>query len=1059
MKNLGSQKSMKFGFGKFSVAVALLTLALPVWAMPGTVIASYIFGAAAVGTFAYAATAFAINLVASYVISKALLTNTNNDLSTQTQVDPGNRQQLPPATNNKLPVVYGSAWVGGMVVDMSISSNNQNIYYVIALSEVTSTNTGQTPDVITFGDIYWGGKKVVFKPNGYTVSMLIDESTSTTDTTVADKINIYLYNNGSYNPTNSPFSAIQVMQSAGLTYQWTSAKAMTNCAFAIVQLQYSQTANIRGLEQTKFQLINSRSAPGDCLYDYLINTRYGASLPSSQIDLVSLAALNTYSAETVTYTPYSGGSATIPRFRFDGVVDTSRSIMSNLQDMASSCDSLLKYNEITAKWGVIVQSPTYTVAMNINDSNIVSAIQVNPLDLSSSFNVAEIKFANSTQQDSFDTVVVDLQEVAPELLFPNEPVNKQSIAIPFVNNNVRAQLIANRLLKAAREDLQVQCSLGFVGLQLEAGDIVSFTNQNYGWTNKLFRLNRVTETYEDNGNVIVNLTMSEFNPSVYSDASVTQFTPANNSGLGDPTFFGTVPAPTIAAQYPTATNPYFLVDVTSSSSGITQYAELWYSAFSNPTSDQRIFIGTTAIQSSGDPYDVNTAMPEIEVANIPAGTWYFFSRMVNSLASSAFSPASSAFVWKPRTFQFTDKYITVVYADDAIGTNLSLSPTGKIYYGLRNQNNTVVSTSPADYTWYLADPNFGTTVFLCYANRGSRKFSFATGFADYAGGSGQFVPTQTSLFDPSLWQALNNGLNVIDLDHRTGQLIETGTTTVGTGEIAITNNQDGKLVAALQPFLNFGPGVYQYTGSAATLTIDIFGRVVGFSAPDNFYYTRNEFVATAGQTVFTPTARQAGYITGQDLVFQNGALLKPTDDYTETSTTVTLNVGATVNDVITIISFRSVTGGSTVYASFTRNYVTLTNASSYTASGFTINSGFENLFLNGLALTDQDYDLLGQTIQSFPNVVTGELLVLQWEPNNLGVPNGSPVNVSVNTVSGQATYSFSLDANAFNLYMNGTLLDSGSDYTTATNQYTLTVTPTTTETIMQQQTFARTGAA
>jgi len=1049
---------MKFGFNKYVVGAVLLGVALPALAMPGTVIATYLFGAAAAGTFAFAATAFAINLVASYVIAKALQPNTNLDLSSQSP-DPGNRQQLPPATNNKLPVVYGSAFVGGIVVDMNITTNNQNIYYVIALSEVTSTNDDQTPDTFTFGDIYWGGKKVFFKPNGYTVDSLQDQSTGTLDFGVSNKINIYLYRNGSFQPTNNPFSAVQVMSAAGLTYTWNNSKQMSNTAFAIVHLQYSQTANIRGLEQTRFQITNSRSAPGDCFYDYLINTRYGASIPESQIDLTSLDALNTYSAQTVTYAPYTGGSATISRFRFDGAVDTSRSIMSNLQDMASSCDSLLKYNEITAKWGIIVQSPTYTTAMNINDSNIVSAIQVNPLDLASSFNVAELKFANSTEQDSFDTVIIDLQEVAPELLFPNEPVNKQSVGIPFVNNNVRAQLIANRLLKAAREDLQVQCSLGFVGLQLEAGDIVSFTNANYGWTNKLFRLNRVTETYEDTGNVIVNLTMTEFNPTVYDDASVTQFTPADNSGLGDPTFFGTVPAPVVAAQYPTATNPYFLVNVTSSSSGITQYAELWYSAFANPTSEQRIFIGTTAVQSSGIPYDINTLMPQIEVAGIPAGTWYFFSRMVNSLASSTFSAASSAFAWKPRTFQFSDRYITVVYGDSVTGTNLSLSPTGKTYYGLRNQDNTVVSTSASDYTWYLADPNFGTEIFLCYANRTSRKFSFATGFADYAGGSGQFVPTQASIFDPSLWTALNIGSNVIDLDLRTGQLIETGTTTVGTGEIAVTNNENGKLVASLQPFLDFGPGVYQYTGSAATLTIDIFGRVVGFSAPDNFYYTRDEFVATSGQTVFTPTTRVAGYITGQDLVFRNGVLLKPTDDYTETSTTVTLNVGAIVNDVITIISFRSVSGSSTVYASFTRNYVTLTNASFYTASGFTINSGFENLFLNGLSLTDQDFDLIGQTLQTFPNVVTGELLVLQWEPNNLGVPNGSPVNVSINTTVGQPTYSFSLDPNAFNLYMNGTLLDSGSDYTTATNQYTLAVTPITSDSIMQQQTFARTGAA
>ena len=1049
---------MKFGFNKYLVGAVLLGVALPAIAVPGTIIAAAIYGAAQAGTWYFVATAFAINLVASYVIAKALQPDTNFDLATQSP-DPGNRQQLPPATNNKLPVVYGTAWVGGMVTDVSISSNNQDIYYVLALSEVTSTNNDQTPDTITFGDIYWGGKKVTFQGNGYTVASLIDISTGIVDTTVAGRIEFYLYRNGTYSQTNSSFNAYQVMNSAGLTYTWPSTKLMSNTAFVIIHLKYSQTANVRGLEQTRFEITNSRSSPGDCIYDYLINTRYGAALPSAQINTTSLTALNVYAAQSITYTPYSGGSNSIPRFRFDGVVDTSRSIMNNLQDMASSCDSLIKYNEITAQWGVIVQSPTYSVAMNINDSNIVSAIQINPLDLSSSFNIAEVKFANRTEQDSFDVVVIDLQEVAPELLFPNEPVNKQSISLPLVNNDIRAQLIANRLLKAAREDLQVQCSLGFVGLQLEAGDIVSFTNANYGWDAKLFRLNQVTETYQDNGTIIVNLTMTEFNPTVYNDASVTQFTPADNSGIGDPTFFGTVPAPIINASYATATVPYFLVDITSSQSGIIQYAELWYSAFANPTSEQRIFIGTTAIQSSGDPYDVNTLLPTITVTGVPSGTWYFFSRMVNSLASSEFSPASSALIWRPRTFQYADRYIAVAYGDNASGSNFSLSPTGKTYFGVRNQSNTAVSTTPSDYTWYLADPNFGTTIYLCFANRGSRSISFATGFADFAGGSGAFVPTQTSIFDPSLWGALDDGFNIIDLDSRSGQLIQTGTTTVGTGEIAVNNNNDGRLIASLQQFLDFGPGVYQYTGSAATLTIDIYGRVVGFSAPDNFYFTKNEFVATSGQTVFTPTARQANYITGQDLVFRNGALLKPTDDYTETSTTVTLNTGAILNDVVSIVSFRSTDSTGTAYASFTRNYATLTNASFYTASGFTINSGYENLFLNGISLTDQDYDLVGQTIQNFPNIVSGELMIMQWSPNNLGVPNGNPVNITTNTVPSQATYSFNLDPNAFNLFLNGTLLDAGSDYTTATNQYTLTVIPTTHLSTLQQQTFARAGAA
>lgn len=1037
---------------KFVLAfLSLLTFTTSVYAV-GSIIVTAAFGAAFAATAAGVITAFAINMIVSAVISKAFMNKQDFGAAGESP-NPGNRQQVPPATDNKLPVVYGSAWVGGTIIDLSITENNQNLYYVLALSEVTNNGS----DTITFGDCYFGGKKVTFQSDGYTVASLTDESTGVVDTTVAGKIAIYLYSNGSNNPYNSAQTAITVMNSDGLVYTWDSTKLMTNCAFAILRLTYSQTAGIRGLEQTKFNVINSRSKPGDVIYDYLTNEVYGAALPVAQVNQTSLDELNTYCDQSFTYTTYTGSTSTQTRFRFDGVVDTTQSIMSNLQNMASCADCLIKYNEITATWGVIVQKPTYTVAMNINDSNMISAIQVTPIDLAGSYNVIECKFPDKGNQDAFNSTTFDLAQIDPALLFPNEPVNKMSISLPLVNDSVRAQYIANRLLKSAREDLQVQCNINFVGLQLESGDVVTVTNANYGWVAKLFRITKVTEQFNEDGTIIVKLTLSEFNPSIWDDVSITQFTPAPNTGIGDPTFFGTVPAPVITTQYPSNPNPLFLVQVTTSSSGITQYAEVWYSAFSNPTSSQRIFAGTTEIQSSGNPYDINTVMPNVSLANIPAGNWYFFSRMVNSLASSAFSPASAVFNWQPTTYQYTERYLAVAYADAIDGTGFSLSPTNKEYYGLCNQSGTTAPTVASAYTWYLADPNFGTSYYLCYSNRTGRKFSFDTGTAVIAGGNGAFVPSNALLFDPSIWSALPDGENIIDLDHRTGQLTETGTTSVGdsSGELAITNNPDGKIVAQLKPFLNFG-GSPTYTGSVANLTVDIYGRVVGFEPPDDFYFSKQSFTATSGQTVFTVT-RASGYITDQCFVLQNGLLLDESE-YTDSLTTVTLATGAVSGDIITVISFKSVNATSGVYASFTRNTVDLSNVTSYTASGFTLTSGFEFLFVNGTVLNELDYNIVDQTITDFPSNLTGKLTVIQWTPDNLDQPNGFPNNIVAFTVSGQTVYTYSYDANAFDLYSNGVLLLQGTDYTTATGTYVLSNTPDNNTTVMVQQTFARTGA-
>ncbi len=1007
------------------------------------------------------AISMAISMVVSMAISfavSAVIGGPNAPGGGGEQRDPGNRTQIPPATSNKLPVVYGDSWIGGTVIDLSITDNDQKLFYVLALSEVTNTNPGQTADTITFGDIYFAGKKCVFDATKkYQVNSLLDESTGESETNVKGKINIYLYSNGSNAPTNSDQTAIQIMSNSALTYKWDATKLMTNCAFAIVVLTYSVTANIRGLAQTRFQVKNSRHKPGECFSDFLTNTRYGAAIPSAQIDTVSLTALDVYSDESFTYTDYSGVTTTQTRFRFDGAVDTARTIMSTLQNMTSSCDCLLRYDEVTAKWGVIVQKPTYTVAMAINDSNIISSIQVTPIDLSNSFNIAEVKFPDKSNQDAFNTSTFDLAQIDPALLFPNEPINKQSITVPFCNNNVRAQYLANRFLKSSREDLQVTCSVGFDGLQLEAGDVMTLTNANYGWVDKLFRTNKVSQTFKDDGAIVVNLLLMEFNPTVYDDVAITEFQPSPNTGIGDPLVFGTVPPPIVETEYPTAVNPLFLVQVTTPAAGISQYAELYYTAFSDPTEAQLIFAGTSEVQANGTPWNTNTVLPLISLAGIPSGDWYFVTRMMNSLGASSFSLPSAVFHWRPTTFQYSEQYLVIAYADTITGTGFDLNPRGKYYYGLINQNSITPSIDPAAYSWYLAEPAFGTTIYPLYTNRTGRKISFDTGFAIYASGTAAFVPYESNLFDPTIWAALPDGTNYIDLDVRTGQLLKVGTTSVGTGEISVSNNADGVVVAHLAPYLDFGPGVYTITGSAATITIDIYGRVVGFTSPDTFDMTISTFTATSDQTFFAVT-RNAAYLVGQCFVFNQGTLCQ-TSEYTDAAGGVTFGTGVVLDNIVTVISFRSTNGPTGTYASFSRNSAVLSAAGSYTVSGFTLISGYELLFINGTVVNEQDYDIIGQTITNFPDVTTGDLEIIQWTPNNLGVPNGTPVNEVIQTIIGQVTYPFSFTSGGFNLYQNGVLLKLDTDFTTVVGAYTLANAPDTVNNVILQQTFARAGAA
>ena len=110
-------------------------------------------------------------------------------------------------------------------------------------------------------------------------------------------------------------------------------------------------------------------------------------------------------------------------------------------------------------------------------------------------------------------------------------------------------------------------------------------------------------------------------------------------------------------------------------------------------------------------------------------------------------------------------------------------------------------------------------------------------------------------------------------------------------------------------------------------------------------------------------------------------------------------------------------------------------------------------------MPDQDYDIVGNTYTNLPSTITGKLVIIQFSGNNTTTPTGTPVNIITFTTIGQTNYSFSFTSGALNIYANGVLYEGSVDYTSTTGSYTLTNTPNNNITVLQQQSFARAGAA
>jgi len=114
--------------------------------MPSSIILGAIFGdligaaaALELGSFGMAALSFGIDLAVSYGISSLLIKNPGSGSG---QVSPqGTEIQLGPATDNKMPVVYGHRYAKPIVTDAIISTDQQTMWYVLPFSEVNSGDT------------------------------------------------------------------------------------------------------------------------------------------------------------------------------------------------------------------------------------------------------------------------------------------------------------------------------------------------------------------------------------------------------------------------------------------------------------------------------------------------------------------------------------------------------------------------------------------------------------------------------------------------------------------------------------------------------------------------------------------------------------------------------------------------------------------------------------------------------------------------------------------------------------------------------------------------------
>jgi hypothetical protein len=576
----------------------------------------------------------------------------------------GGRVPVNPNTENKIPVVYGTAFMAGSVIDAKISEDQKTMWYVFAMSEVTDSGT------LSYDEVYWNSNKVTFDGTDHAkvTKWTTNSDPAQEDAVVNDHGWIYLFTDGSSSGVNTGGkTAIEILSVAEipLDMRWVSTCTMDKTAFMIVKIIF-KSPGITSMPTITSKMTNTLTKPGDVIYDYMTNERYGCGIKPASVDAVisggaivggSLHDLNTYSDQSITFYeyPYTGVTDVQPRYRVNGPIMTGNECMTNLTQLTDACDSWLKFNEIESKWSVVInkaydQSPNASTTLalyHVTDDNLIGGIEINPTDLNSTYNAVEIQYPDTNIKDATGYQYIKLIDTDPAIMSPNEPFNQQTISLQVVNNAVQAYYIGARRLYQGREDLSIYFMLDYSGIQIEAGDVIRVTSAVYGWDGiafpdgKLFRVIQVQEAKGPEGSLGARIVASEYNETVYLDSIVYDYIPSENSGLADPAIIDTPAAPTVVTNSVVDGNvASFKVSAVVPTLGQVLYMDYFYGTTST-VADHKLY--RTLSLASGDP-STGGSSSYINVTSFNPGDWYWSVRARNNIAAKS-SVASSPYTW------------------------------------------------------------------------------------------------------------------------------------------------------------------------------------------------------------------------------------------------------------------------------------------------------------------------------------------------------------------------------------------------------------------------------
>ena len=224
-------------------------------------------------------------------------------------------------------------------------------------------------------------------------------------------------------------------------------------------------------------------------------------------------------------------NSTEKRYPLNGVVSTANVPRSNLQNMLTSCGATLFWGQ--GKWQFKVGYFPSGPYVSFDADDLRSGISlVTKNSRKENFNAVSGTFLDKEQ----DYIEVEYPKVESSVFLErdNDQTNVLDMSFPYTTSSSGAQRLAKMAMFRSREEIIIGADFGLKAARVKVGDVVQFTFDRYGFSNKYFEVISWKPT-TNGGELKISLVLRETSAAAYDWNAEERDITSNDTNLPDPT--------------------------------------------------------------------------------------------------------------------------------------------------------------------------------------------------------------------------------------------------------------------------------------------------------------------------------------------------------------------------------------------------------------------------------------------------------------------------------------------------------------------------------------------